>query len=94
MQKRKRHVLVAGTVAITSIILLAVSQIEEDNIRKHTTQHTPQNSLNCLISNEDSNIEELRKLDKEIENYLAKYSLKGASLAITRNDSLLYAKGY
>ena len=49
--------------------------------------------LNELITNDDSDIEELKALDKKIERYLTKWWIKGASLAITRNDSLVYAKG-
>ena len=33
-------------------------------------------------------------MDKEIRRYLAKWDMYGASFAIMRNDSLIYAKGY
>jgi CubicO group peptidase (beta-lactamase class C family) len=33
-------------------------------------------------------------MDKKIRNYMRQWQIKGASLAIMRNDSLLYAKGY
>ena len=50
--------------------------------------------LNKDVTNEMSQIAELEGLDKKIEKYLWKWHIKGASLAITRNDSLVYAKGY
>ena len=50
--------------------------------------------LNENLTNEMSDIEELENMDKRIARYLAKWQIKGASLAISRNDSLLYAKGY
>ena len=37
---------------------------------------------------------ELVGLDKKVEKYMSQWSMKGASLAVMRNDSLLYAKGY
>lgn len=51
-------------------------------------------SLNDTLTNEMSAIPELKKMDKKIEAFMKKWELKGVSLAIARNDSLLYAKGY
>ena len=50
--------------------------------------------LNETLDSSDSEIDELEGLDKEIDRYLRKWNMKGASLAVMRNDSLLYAKGY
>jgi len=51
-------------------------------------------SLNFLLTNEDSDVEVLEGLDRDVRKYLANWEVKGASFAITRNDSLVYAKGY
>jgi len=48
--------------------------------------------LNSAIVNED--IPELRAMDHAVDSFMNFWALKGASLAIMRNDSLLYAKGY
>lgn len=50
--------------------------------------------LNDTLTNEMSNIPELLAMDKKVNAYLRKWQMKGASLAITRGDSLVYAKGY
>jgi CubicO group peptidase (beta-lactamase class C family) len=50
--------------------------------------------LNDTLTNEMSNIPELLAMDKKVNAYLRKWHMKGASLAITRGDSLVYAKGY
>ena len=50
--------------------------------------------LNEILHNDSSQFEELKGLDRKVEAYMKRWELKGASLAITRNDSLLYAKGY
>ena len=50
--------------------------------------------LNQVLHNDSSEFEELKGLDKKVEAYMRRWEFKGASLAITRNDSLLYAKGY
>jgi CubicO group peptidase (beta-lactamase class C family) len=50
--------------------------------------------LNDTLTNEMSNIPDLLAMDKKVNAYLSKWHMKGASLAITRGDSLVYAKGY
>lgn len=51
-------------------------------------------NLNSSINNELSDTEELRGMDKQIEDYLQRWEMHGAALAIIKNDSLVYAKGY
>lgn len=50
--------------------------------------------LNNVITNEFSEVEQLRGMDRKIEDYLQRWEMRGASLAIVKNDSLVYAKGY
>lgn len=50
--------------------------------------------LNEILTNDSSEFAELEGLDKKVRAYMKRWEMKGASLAITRNDSLLYAKGY
>ena len=50
--------------------------------------------LNERIENSDSFVEELKPLDERIDSFLRQWNIRGATLAVTRNDSLVYAKGY
>ena len=50
--------------------------------------------LNKSISNSDSEYDHLSKLDKRILRYMSYWHIKGASLAVIRKDSLVFAKGY
>ena len=50
--------------------------------------------LNNSITNFDSEIDDLAGLDRKMKNFINRWQIKGMSLAITRNDSLVYAKGY
>lgn len=50
--------------------------------------------LNTGVSNSDSDIEALRAMDSDVRAYMKKWELHGAALAVVRNDSLVYAKGY
>lgn len=46
------------------------------------------------LSNERSAYPPLDKMDQEIERFMGRWNIRGLSLAVTRNDSLLYTKGY
>ncbi len=46
------------------------------------------------LTNAASDIEVLKPMDAEIERFMDKWSLRGMALAVTRNDSLLYTRGY
>lgn len=50
--------------------------------------------LNDTLTNSMSDFDTLEGLDRAVCAYMKKWELKGASLAIMRNDSLVYAKGY
>ena len=73
-------VILAGTRRNRNII---AEEIEESVFR-----------LNDTLTNEMSDIPSLLAMDKKVNAYLRKWHMKGASLAITRGDSLVYAKGY
>ena len=88
----KRHILFISVAVIAAIFTVVIAggskgedtaQQEEKNVR-----------LNETLTNEMSDFPELHAMDKKVNAYLRKWQMKGASLAITRGDSLVYAKGY
>lgn len=50
--------------------------------------------INHLITNEMSDLEEMKSFDRDLEKFLRRWDVSGASFALMRNDSLIYAKGY
>ena len=74
---------------LIATILVAVAVACSDNIE----QVVPV-GLNEKLSNSLSERREFEGLDKEMKRYLRKWEMKGASVAIIRNDSLIFAKGY
>lgn len=80
--------------AVLAAIILPLSSSSKDKPLPDTMETTAGVSLNESIDNVMSDIPELEKMDSRIENFLKKWEIKGASLSIMRNDSLLYAKGY
>ena len=92
MSRKKLYLIGIKSALLTAIVITLLSGGKSSEAEPPKKSDYPQ--LNRLISNEDSEIDELRALDKKIERYITKWWIKGASLAITRNDSLIYAKGY
>lgn len=51
-------------------------------------------AINHLLSNEISNLPTTTKLDAQIEKFIKRWEIKGASIAIMKDEKLIYAKGY
>ena len=89
---KKTYALIAAILAVAAI---ATATIVIKKPLQHPAPLAPERVyLNEVLSNDSSSFEELEGLDKKVRAYMRRWELKGASLAITRNDSLLYAKGY
>lgn len=54
----------------------------------------PTIQLNKILTNKESEGAAYHKMDSLIERYLKRWEINGAQLVITRNDSLLYARGF
>ena len=54
----------------------------------------PTIQLNKILTNKESEGTAYHKMDSLIERYLKRWEINGAQLVITRNDSLLYARGF
>ncbi len=92
MNKRTLTTIIACAAA--AIVIATASSIFLRPVPKAKPLDGISPRLNLLLTNDLSDIPELSGLDRRIRNYMNKWQIKGASLAITRNDSLLYAKGY
>ena len=93
-RRRKRHKISRrqGIIATATIIALiaAFAFIRPSK----DSQEAIYPRLNETLTNSLSEIPELEGLDRRVRKFMTRWHIKGASLAITRNDSLLYAKGY
>lgn len=56
--------------------------------------HKGQPVWSDTLSNNSSECAPLDAMDAEIRRFMQKWEMKGMSLAVVRNDSLVYAKGY
>lgn len=95
--RSKDIIIVALAVAAVAIILVAWLTMHHgaDAEQKAAEQAQRDRSAWCdTLSNRQSDIPALYPMDKEIQRFVDKWGLAGLSLAVVRNDSLLYAKGY
>lgn len=81
---------------ICTIVVFALASRHQNIAETDEITNAPMPNANWLdsLTNERSDYQPLLKMDSEIERFMARWNIKGMSLAITRNDSLLYAKGY
>ena len=89
----KRFLAILSAIGLFFIIFTAVSR-HNVRVEQDGGEETKHIRLNDSIRNHMSEIPELEGLDSRIEKYLKRWQMKGGSLAITRGDSLVYAKGY
>ncbi|MDE6769198.1 MAG: beta-lactamase family protein [Muribaculaceae bacterium] len=64
---------------------------EEETV---VAQKGPEVIWTDTLTNHSSEWKALQPMDGEIERFMDKWHIKGLSFAVTRHDSLLYAKGY
>ena len=93
---RKRLVIL--TPAIVAVFLLAVilplSSSPKPEPAAAAADSVAAVCLNDMLDDTLSAYPELEGMDGRIERFMKLWEIKGASLAIMRNDSLVYAKGY
>ena len=88
----RRHLFFICIAVVAAILTVVVAGGRKGASVAHEEEMTLR--LNDTLTNEMSDIPELSGLDKKMKSYLRKWHMKGASLAITRGDSLVFAKGY
>ena len=88
--KLNRKSLIMILLAVSVLMLILVVSSSSDKKERHLAPI----HLNDSLTNVMSDLPELAGLDRKMNAYLRKWQIKGASLSIMRNDSLVYAKGY
>lgn len=94
----KRGTLLIMAFAITCLIVICVAALLKGDRDATAREQQITGGHGAVwsdrLSNAASDHKPLYKMDKEIERFMARYSVRGMSLAVTRHDSLVYAKGY
>ena len=93
---KKKYAFFTAIIAIAAVMAVSLhsymgSRSTDD---EESTEEVPPTPLNHLIENSMSNLEETEKFDAAIRRFMRYWDIKGASFALMKNDSLIYAKGY
>ena len=79
---------------ITAAAIATAFVIIHKPVPKPQPIEKPRVYLNEKLNNTMSELPETEGIDKKVKAFMRKWQIKGASLAVMRNDSLIYAKGY
>jgi len=92
---RKKRIFMLCLILVAIILLIFRGCFSKCSSQQdEPTDTVPQTHLNKILSNKLSNGAEYHEMDSLIERYLKRWEINGAQLVITRNDSLLYARGF
>lgn len=98
MKRLTRYKYIIFTAVIAIVAVMAVNlyssgrgDTAEEEIVEEEVPPTP---LNHLMENSMSDLKETEKFDAAIRRFMRYWDIKGASFALMKNDSLIYAKGY
>ncbi len=78
--------------SVVTLVVIAIIFTPKKQETAENREDIP--SINSVISNSLSELDETEKFDASIERFMRKWELKGGSFALMRGDSLIYAKGY
>ena len=87
----------AGCLTVVVLVIVAICRCSCACIGTHTGADTLRATgvhLNDSLSNEVGSSPELHDMDSIMERYLRRWEINGAQLAVSRNDSLLYVRGF
>ena len=88
---KKARILVAAALVLVALAVLAVIS---SSGKKATVVHRIPVNLNETLTNAISDTAVLNGFDRQVKDYMTFWSLRGVSLSVMRNDSLLFSKGY
>ena len=92
---RKKRIFMICVILIGGVTLLTKQCISSCSPSKEEAKDSlPKTHLNDSITNALTNGKEYQKMDSLVDRYLKRWEINGAQLVISRNDSLLYARGF
>ena len=97
---KRRRLKTKRIAALLLILLTIIAFCQRGCISKCSSTDTEKKDsvtsvhLNEVLNNKMSDGKEYKEFDSLVESYLKRWEINGAQLVISRNDSLLYARGF
>lgn len=92
MQRYKLFIVLAMLIAGLTLTIRSCQPATERTLVAETEE--PRYRLNDSICNAFSDFKETERMERYIRNWMARYNIRGAQLAIMDNERLIYAKGF
>lgn len=92
MQRYKLFIVLAMLIAGLTLTIRSCQPAPERALVAETEE--PRYRLNDSICNAFSDFKETERMERYIRNWMARYNIRGAQLAIMDNERLIYAKGF
>lgn len=96
VSKRKVIRLIVVLIIMIGVPIMWVRHCNSENYQKTLAQNPEEvlPHINDSLKNDRSVFDGSARMDSMITKYLKRWEINGAQLAVSRNDSLVYAKGY
>lgn len=92
MQRYKLFIVLAMLIAGLTLTIRSCQPAPERTLAAETEE--PRYRLNDSICNAFCDFKETERMERYIRNWMARYNIRGAQLAIMDNERLIYAKGF
>lgn len=93
-RKKRLAFLIAVFLTVCAAICTLTATCDNNDCKTDETSIIPHTHLNDTLTNSMSDAPQLEGMEKELKRYFERWELNGAQIAISRGDSLLYAKGF
>lgn len=94
LRKKRIFILILIPCLIIAAVVAIFTRTAEDKQEAEKENVTSGIHLNDTLTNNMSDSPQLEDMENKIKRYLLRWEINGAQIAVTRNDSLLYVKGF
>jgi len=91
---KKFKFIIVQLVLVLILFFWDIGSIISDRKSPHPVQSNEPKAISHRINNTMSSFEGTEKMEKYIADFLKRYKIKGASVAVTKDGRLVYAKGF
>jgi CubicO group peptidase (beta-lactamase class C family) len=90
----KRQIVLVVIVLLIGGVIYLDRILSTDHVVVETQQEDYGYHLNDSLCNAISDLPTMESMERYIKRWMARYNIKGASLAVMRNEQLIYCKGF
>lgn len=94
LRKKRIFILILIPCLIIAAVVAIFTRTAEEKQEAEKENVTSGIHLNDTLTNSMSDSPQLEDMENKIKRYLLRWEINGAQIAVTRNDSLLYVKGF